>query len=304
MAPLEIAKRRAIDRPPDRVARSAEGVTFARAFVAREPDVHVRNPDYLAHHFLDAKWGFLYWPYWLMKRIFEWWSPGARCYNLVRTRHIDGVVLSALERGVEQVVLLAAGNDSRPYRFQDQLHGKPVFEVDLPGTQAQKQAKLIELYGALPGHVTFVPIDFNSQPLARTLIAAGYDPSLKTLFNWEGVTFYLPQAAIDATLELVRDNASSGSEIVFDYCHRTFVEGDDSTYGAKAVKKWLKRIDEPFVCGWNEGELEPFLDARGLELVSDLGGEELVQRYALRADGTPYDRPLGMCRIAHARSRG
>jgi methyltransferase (TIGR00027 family) len=238
-----------------------------------------------------------------MRRLFEWRVPGATCYHLVRTKHIDGVLLSALARGAAQVVILAAGNDSRAYRFKDQLAGKRVFEVDLPGTQAWKKQRLIRLYGHLPDHVTFVAIDFTTQPLAETLVAAGYDPSLRTFFNWEGITFYLPDEAIDATLQVVR-GAAPGSEIVFDYCLRSFLHGDLGSYGAREITAWLSRAGEPFRFGLDEGDVEPFLRPRGLELVSDLGPEELVQRHALRADGTPYGRPLGMNRMAHARSPG
>src|SRR6185369_13037962 len=50
-------------------------------------------------------------------------------YVPLRHRFIDDHLVSALDAGAEQVVLLGAGYDMRAYRFADQLDGRPVFEV-------------------------------------------------------------------------------------------------------------------------------------------------------------------------------
>jgi methyltransferase (TIGR00027 family) len=61
------------------------------------------------------------------------------------TRHFDEVLLSEIRAGVEQVVLLGAGYDSRPFRFRDALGDIRVFEIDHPGTQARKRRMLEEI---------------------------------------------------------------------------------------------------------------------------------------------------------------
>ena len=65
------------------------------------------------------------------------------------------------------------------YRFDQLKQGKRVFEVDHPATQAVKLAKLREIFGDVPEHVTFVPVDFNTQTLAKRLIESGYDRVLR-----------------------------------------------------------------------------------------------------------------------------
>ena len=57
----------------------------------------------------------------------------------VRERHIDEYLKVCLANGVQQVVILGAGFDSRAYRFEEFRRGVKVFEVDHPATQ---QAKL------------------------------------------------------------------------------------------------------------------------------------------------------------------
>jgi O-methyltransferase involved in polyketide biosynthesis len=50
--------------------------------------------------------------------------------------------------------------------------------------------------------VTYVPIDFSKQDLRQVLDKAGYQHHLKAFIVWEGVTFYLPLEAVEATLQL------------------------------------------------------------------------------------------------------
>ena len=58
--------------------------------------------------------------------------------------------------------------------------------------------------------VRFVAVDFERDDLGRALLASGYDPAVRSLILWEGVTNYLTAAAVDATLEAVHRLASPG----------------------------------------------------------------------------------------------
>jgi methyltransferase (TIGR00027 family) len=60
---------------------------------------------------------------------------------VMRTVAIDKLVLSAIEKGVEQIINLAAGLDTRPYRMKLPANLKWV-EVDLPGLIQYKNEKL------------------------------------------------------------------------------------------------------------------------------------------------------------------
>src|SRR5262245_56108719 len=61
---------------------------------------------------------------------------GSRGTVAVRTRYIDDALGVALRNGVEQVVILGAGFDSRAYRIPG-IERVRVFEVDHPVTQAR-----------------------------------------------------------------------------------------------------------------------------------------------------------------------
>src|SRR5581483_10747158 len=108
-------------------------------------------------------------------------------HHHVRTRHFDAIVRDELAAGVEQVVVLGAGLDTRAYRFADALAGRPVFEVDLPATQAWKRARLEAALGRIPDGVRYVGVDFLRDRLDERLAAAGFDRARRALFTWEGV---------------------------------------------------------------------------------------------------------------------
>ena len=90
-------------------------------------------------------------------------TPGIIGAILGRTRYIDEAMAAALSDGVEQIVILGAGLDSRAYRI-DGVQKARVFEVDQQATIAYKQERLALILGELPEYVSFVPVDFD-QPL-------------------------------------------------------------------------------------------------------------------------------------------
>src|SRR5207253_7458590 len=78
--------------------------------------------------------------------------PGVRSSVVARTRLIDDALAAALDNGIEQLVILGAGFDSRAYRMS-RLRALDVFEVDHPDTQAAKQGVLKRVFSTLPTHV-------------------------------------------------------------------------------------------------------------------------------------------------------
>ena len=158
----------------------------------------------------------------------EWRGPGVLGWLVARERYIDDTLQASLQAGLEQLVILGAGYDSRPYRFEALKSSAAtirVFEVDHPATQVDKQDRLVKIFGQVPAHVVFVPVDFNTQSLPTRLSEMGYNPSLKTLFIWQGVSMYLQARAVDETLSFVETCSGTGSAIVFDYIYQSALDG-------------------------------------------------------------------------------
>lgn len=154
--------------------------------------------------------------------IFKNIVPGFHEFFLARTRYIDDILKKCITDGLEQLVILGAGYDSRAYRFEE-LNNIRVFEVDHPATQSVKKQKLHEIFRMLPDHVTYVPADFHKNNLQSCLSKNGYDRHLTTLFIWEGVTMYIEAEAVDETLLFISKNTGKGSSVIFDYTYNEVI---------------------------------------------------------------------------------
>lgn len=203
-------------------------------------------------------------------------TPGIYGAQICRTRFIDDGVTAALVQGIDQVVILGAGLDTRAYRLPG-IERARVYEVDLPAAQADKKRSLARRAGSLPGHVTFIPIDFDSQALEAALAGSSFDRSRPALFLWEGVTQYISAAAVRRTLEFV-GACAPGSGIVFTYVLKSIIERRSGIPGAD---KMMDRVAQqaPWIFGLEPGEVEAYLREFHLELVEDLGSAEYREKY-------------------------
>lgn len=287
-------------------ASTAEAAAALRAAAAASPDDLMRGPDTLARRFVEPAprlTAVVKVP--VLRRlaplVAERMLPGAYWFELARVRHMDGVLRKEIAAGAQQVVILGAGFDSRAYRFADRLAGRPTFEVDHPVTASVKRARVRRIFGALPQHVRYVDVDLErSGQLELRLRAAGYRRELRTLVIWSGVTPYIPEASVDAVLGWVAANTAAGSSVVFDYVYREAVEGRGFFYGAPQLRRRLAEGGEPLTFGIARGQVDAFVAAHGLELVSDFGPEQLERRYLVRRERLA-GRPYGFVSIAHAR---
>jgi methyltransferase (TIGR00027 family) len=220
---------------------------------------------------------------------------GLRAFVAVRSRFAEDGLAEAHARGVRQYVLLGAGLDTSPYRAG--LPGLSIFEVDHPATQAWKRTRLDEARIAIPGSVTFVPVDFDLEPVASGLARAGFDEARTAFFTWLGVTPYLTRQAILKTLGFVA-GLPRGSEIVFDYAERT--SGDAARgHGRQALAASVAAVGEPLRSEFDPAALDAEVRHLGFSAVEDLGAEALSARYGHgRDDGL---RPRGRGRLVRAR---
>ncbi|MBN1669328.1 MAG: SAM-dependent methyltransferase [Anaerolineales bacterium] len=208
--------------------------------------------------------------------------PGMNEYLIARTAFFDGLFLEALQNGTPQIVLLGAGYDSRAYRFAGENRGSCVFELDAAPTQRRKVQCLKAARIDVPEQVTFVPVNFNQEVLGEVLAQAGYRSDAKALFLWEGVSYYLEPAAVDATLAFI-SQAAPGSQIAFDYAVPIRVENQGQYYGAKEFIESMQRAhaNEEIRFALADEEIGLFLEQRGLKLIQHLNHEEIERAYLL-----------------------
>jgi methyltransferase (TIGR00027 family) len=254
---------------------TAQGIAFARALESSKPDGERICYDPLARQLISPAF------YWLC-RLFAGYAerkgPGVLGYLAVRCRYIDDYLEACLQAGIEQLVILGAGLDSRAYRIEGLKGRVKVFEVDHPATQATKLAKLGKILGELPAHVTYVPIDFDAETLEK-LFDFGYSQQSKTLFIWEGVVCYLTAEAVDRTLKFVSEHSGAGSSIIFDYVYASALTAADKRDEIVRMQRVRRYTGEGLVFGIEEGKIETFLQARGYAHIKNVTSAELKKAY-------------------------
>jgi methyltransferase (TIGR00027 family) len=218
---------------------------------------------------------------------------------IIRSRYAEDALKAATKRGIRQYVLIGAGFDSFALRRPAFSEGLEIFEIDHPATQALKLQRIRECGIALPPSVHFIAADLAGETLAAVLARSAFSSREPAFFSWLGVTVYLTREANMATLRAVASSSAAGSELVFTYVDQVeFASGGRRSLDnldAQAVA----RMGEPYLSGFDPREIANNLKEAGLDLVEDLDGDQMAERYG-RTTGNPL-RPPASSHIALAR---
>jgi methyltransferase (TIGR00027 family) len=128
-----------------------------------------------------------------------------------RTKYFDAYFAAAADAGVRQIVILAAGLDSRAYRLP-WPDGTVVYELDQPRVLAFKREVLDEHGDAPQAERREVAVDLRDDWPAA-LVAAGFDSSRPSAWIAEGLLIYLPASAQEQLFAGIDALSSPGSRI-------------------------------------------------------------------------------------------
>ena len=148
-------------------------------------------------------------------------------YMAARTSFFDQFFLDAARSGVHQVVILAAGLDSRAWRlpWPDVPDGITVYELDQPRVLEFKLSTLQES-GAQPTcKLVHVPVDLRHDWPAA-LQEAGFDTSAPSAWSAEGLLPFLPAVAQELLFERVHALSAGGSRIAVEAPGPDFLDED------------------------------------------------------------------------------
>lgn len=148
-------------------------------------------------------------------------------YMACRTAFFDQFFLDATRGGIRQVVILAAGLDSRSWRLP-WPDGTTVYELDQPRVLEFKLSTLAE-HGAEPAcNRVAVAVDLR-QDWPAALRQAGFDPSVPSAWSAEGLMPYLPAAAQDLLFERVQGLTAAGSRVAAEALGPKFIDPEFRT---------------------------------------------------------------------------
>jgi methyltransferase (TIGR00027 family) len=261
----------------------AEGIALQRYGESILPEDTRIFYDPLAVHFLDP--GMVAWARdhpaetRAMVEEVERSTPGWSNSIRARVRYFDDLAERAARDGVRQMVVLGAGYDTRAYRISAVKDVVRVFEVDRPPILERKTEVITRVLGAVPDHVTAVPLDLEHEDLWKRLTRAGFSADLSTLFVLEGLLMYLPREAVERLLDGIARHAPEGSSLLFDCVPQSLADGTLEQEGARNILAYTVERGEPILSGFAEGEVEPFLARLGFSGVTVVTSSEYGRMY-------------------------
>lgn len=168
-------------------------------------------------------------------------------YVAVRTRFFDDCLHAAAQAGIRQIVLLAAGLDTRAYRMR-WPEGTRVFEVDLPRMLEFKH-RVLDGDGAVPTCAR-VPVAADlTENWTDPLRGAGFRADEPTAWLLEGILVYLTDEQVDTLLRELTAWSVPESRMALGYRDRPEADTDDADglggAGASVVRSlWRSRLRE------------------------------------------------------------
>ena len=209
-----------------------------------------------------------------------------RLFIAMRSRFAEDSARRAIAEGVRQVLVLGAGLDTFAYRLEP-TEGLRMFELDHPATQREKRRRLAAAHIAEPSHVAYVAHDFEHGSLTQALAASGLKLGERTFVLWLGVTPYLAEEAVYATLgELAR--WSGGAEVVFDYANPPHtIEHAAARDFHLAMAERVAASGEPFRGYFETEDLHAGARKLGFAEIEDLDRAALDARYLPDAPSSP-----------------
>jgi methyltransferase (TIGR00027 family) len=216
-------------------------------------------------------------------------SPFTRPFRasiVARARFIEDLVVEQAARGVGQYVILGAGLDTFAQRRPELAARLVVFEVDQPGPQTWKRQRLLDLGFGIPPFLRFVPVDFEAgDAWWDRLLEAGFDPTRPAIVASTGVSMYLTNEAITATLRQVATLAA-GSTLAMSFMLPIDMADPDVRPGIERAAAGARANGTPFLSFFTPEEMLTLARDAGFRDARHISAATLAERYfANRIDG-------------------
>lgn len=203
----------------------------------------------------------------------------------VRTRHFDDELAGVVATGVGQVVILAAGMDTRAWRLPF-LEPATVFELDRGAMLSLKDQLLAGGEQAPRSWCHRRPVAADlAEEWSAALIEAGFDPARPTCWLVEGLAQYLTEPQVLGLLDALTELSSRGSELLMDFVGQSLLD-------MPAMRPMLEQFAE-HGAPWRYGTDRPedVLTARGWQPTVRLSGAVGTQLGRWPYPDVPRDTP-------------
>jgi methyltransferase (TIGR00027 family) len=226
-----------------------------------------RNPDTLVRYLLPLSVRVR--SMWLGRETLATLRQDPFYYFLVaRTKYYDAVLKDAVREGVQRIVSVGCGTDTRPLRFMPLLsnHGIRVLECDQADIVRAKEE--LTRRWRQPGRVSYLPLDLHDDDWSALNQWLGGGGAAPTLLMIEGVSPYVHADSFTRFLRLVAATLPRGSQVAYDYK----IRGVKDDFGRSGGSEPLFRLSA------RRSEVAAFHEDLGLQLESFESSAELSAR--------------------------
>jgi methyltransferase (TIGR00027 family) len=208
-------------------------------------------------------------------------------YLVARTRHYDKVFCEAIADGVQQILNVGCGTDTRSYRFQELIRAKKVSVMECDQRDAiSVKEQLAKAWNRL-ARIEYSAIDLNGgdwSSVGRWLRAS---PGGKALVIMEGVSPYVSEDAFGRFLDFLAGTLPAGSQLAYDFKCRGIADG----YGQGGA------TIRPFRLPATRDDVAAFHKGHGFQLDTFDSSADLSRRLLPGIDAGPLFQEDGLVRL-------
>jgi methyltransferase (TIGR00027 family) len=176
--------------------------------------------------------------------------PSTLDYNAIRTRFIDDWLGATLiQGGFDQVVIAAAGMDTRAYRLA-WPHPVDVYDIDRPVVLDLKEAALTEYEPAANVSRHAVRADMVTDDWRAELVSAGFDQARTAVWLLEGVLYYVTESTARGLLAQLAEFCVPGSALICDLVNEVALHAPSTSKLLALFRRW----GSPWVFGSDDPE--------------------------------------------------
>lgn len=206
-----------------------------------------------------------------------------RAAIVARTRFVEDLLV---DEGIGQYVLLGAGLDTFAQRHPELASSVTVFEIDQPGPQAWKRARLDALGLGVPDHLRLIPVDFEADDdWWQALLDDGFDPSRRAVVSSSGVSMYITRAATESTLRALA-RLAPGSTVAMTFMLPFELLDPADRPGLEGASRGAAASGTPWISFFAPDEIVALALEAGFPSARHVSTAELAGRYLEgRTDG-------------------
>ncbi|GHO70043.1 S-adenosyl-L-methionine-dependent methyltransferase [Ktedonobacter sp. SOSP1-52] len=165
-------------------------------------------------------------------------------WPVLRTRFLDDLLGDWMRAtSIRQIVLLAAGLDTRAYRLAWPPEVR-LFELDQEEIFSYKEPLLAQTHAIAQCQRTPLSVNLEGS-WAQVLLEAGFDPGCPSIWIIEGLLFYLKASTVLHIMETVSQLAAADSWLSLDIVNQAALTSSHQEQLRRQGVAWQFGVDEP-----------------------------------------------------------